>query len=118
MGNSVKTDMKLNLNCLYILLFPTWVFGCSLQTPEERFGPLLDQYPEYWNSGEFNDIENLLCQDFGLRITPEYEPLTGIESFKENVLMWRKAYPDFRIEVIESFFLQRTGPLSGGKSQP
>ena len=65
---------------------------------------LIDRYIEYWNTGNLENIEEVLHPDFELRITPTYEPETGIETFKESVKNYRTTYPDFTVEVIELIF--------------
>lgn len=65
---------------------------------------LLDRYIECWNTGNLENIEEVLHPDFELRLTPTYEPETGIETFKESVKKWRMAYPDFTVEILELVF--------------
>jgi len=87
------------------LIFPfLLLLNCTQPDPEKELGPLLDKYVEFWNTGNFQDIENVLSPDFELRMTPKYEPEKGIDLFKETITKWRTAYPDFHIEVKESFF--------------
>lgn len=78
--------------------------GCKKSNPSEKLGPLLEKYIAYWNTGEFLDIEETLHPDFELRMTPDFEPEKGIAAFKETVIKWRAAYPDFHIDVNEWIF--------------
>jgi predicted ester cyclase len=61
----------------------------------------LDKYVEYWNTGHFDGIENVLCEDYEMLVSPNYEPLKGIESFKQYILRMRTAYPDFHLMIDE-----------------
>jgi len=61
----------------------------------------LDKYVEYWNTGHFDRIENVLCEDYEMLVSPNYEPLKGIESFKQYILGMRTSYPDFYLMIDE-----------------
>lgn len=65
---------------------------------------MIYKYVEYWNTGKFDGIHNILCEDFEIRATPLFEPEKGIDSFKESVLNVRESYPDFHITVNEIIF--------------
>ncbi len=78
--------------------------GCTNRDPSEKLGPLLEKYVGYWNTGDFQGIEEILHPDFEIRMTPEFEPEKGIETFKETVIKWRTAYPDFHIDIKEWVF--------------
>jgi len=65
----------------------------------------IDKYVEYWNTGQYDGIKDLLCEDFEVRMTPLFESEKGIDLFMENVTNVRKSYPDFHItgdEIIYS----------------
>lgn len=96
--------MKNKFNYLGYLLPLVLLLSCSKTNPEIELGPLVNKYIEYWNTGNFYDIENVLHPEFELRMTPKYEPEKGIALFKENVTKWRNAYPDFHIKIEEIFF--------------
>ena len=49
-------------------------------------------------------IEETLHPDFEMRMTPEFESEKGIDTFKENIIKWRTAYPDFHIDSKEWVF--------------
>jgi predicted ester cyclase len=65
---------------------------------------MVERFVEYWNTGDFDGIEEVLHPDFSLRMTPKFEALTGIESFKNEVLQWRTSYPDFRVTLDETIY--------------
>ena len=65
---------------------------------------LIDKYIEYWNTGQFDNIHDILSENFEIRATPQFEPEKGIDTFKETILNVRKSYPDFHITVNEIFF--------------
>lgn len=85
---------------LTIALFVSFL-SCTKKTSSTKLKPIIDKYVEFWNTGKFDGIKEILHPDFELRITPKFEPEKGIESFKESVTKWRKAYPDFNIEINE-----------------
>ncbi|MCF6171125.1 MAG: ester cyclase [Bacteroidales bacterium] len=78
--------------------------GCTQRDPSEELRPLLEKYVGYWNTGNFQGIEEVLHPDFELRMTPEYTPEKGIGSFQESITKWRTAYPDFHIDIREWVF--------------
>ena len=88
------------------LLFISVICSCSNEKKDAStdFELKIDQYVEYWNSGQFDDINNLLSDDFEIRSTPQFEPEKGIDTFMETVLNVRKSYPDFHITVEEVFY--------------
>jgi predicted ester cyclase len=98
--------MKYLIRCISILaiLCTITLAGCTKPHPSKSLNPILEKYISYWNTGEFQGIEETLHPDFELRMTPKYEPETGIESFKKTVIEWRTAYPDFHIVVNERVF--------------
>lgn len=93
----------MNIHKYYVIVSVgiTLLLNCTPVDPVKNYQPLLDQYLRYWNSGQFKNIEAVLHPEFELRMTPVYEPEKGIDRFKEGVLFWRKAYPDFKVLVDE-----------------
>jgi steroid delta-isomerase-like uncharacterized protein len=73
--------------------------GCSEKDNTSGMTAILDKYVEFWNTGDFQHIEKVLCEDFELLMTPNFEAERGIEKFTETVLKYRKAYPDFKLVV-------------------
>ena len=86
----VITSIALILNCHFNR-------GANLYKQKN----LIEKYVEYWNTGNFEEIDKILHHEFELRMTPKFEPEKGIDIFKEDVLKWRQAYPDFHIEIYE-----------------
>ncbi len=87
-----------------ILSIATIFISCKCKNESQLHERLTDQYVKYWNTGEFDGIENILSKDFEFRSTPKFEPETGIETFKEKVLSLRKAYPDWHLVIDEAFY--------------
>ena len=87
-------------------LLPLMLISCSEQQKgtKAEFRWKIDKYVEFWNTGNFNDIHDILCEDFELRMTPQFESIPGIDSFMEEVTSWRKAYPDFNITIDETIY--------------
>ncbi len=80
------------------------IIGCEKPDPAITLEPLLDKYLEIWNTGNTDNIDEVIHPDFELRMTPKFEAEKGIEVFKETLQKWRKAYPDFRVEVTERIY--------------
>jgi steroid delta-isomerase-like uncharacterized protein len=84
-----------------LLLLGIIFLNCTNPNPATTFKPLIEKYVEFWNTGDFAEIEKILHPDFELRMTPKFEAEKGIEAFKESISKWREAYPDFNIELHE-----------------
>jgi len=95
---------------IYVLLLILFC-ACNKLNYEERYSQLLEKYKIYWNTGQFDEIETVLDEDFELRMTPKYESERGIDLFKESVTKWRTAYPDFHIEEKEIFYAEGKAAL-------
>ncbi len=94
-----------NFSAIPILLVSMLISCVSEQMdPSTEFKSKVDKYVEYWNTGQFDGINDLLSEDFELRMTPQFESEKGIDTFMENVTNWRRAYPDFHITVEEIFY--------------
>ena len=89
---------------MFLFLSILFLFECNQPEPTKQLSPILDKYIEYWNTGKFPDIEQILQPNFELRMTPDFEPEQGIEKFKQTVIKWRTAYPDFHLAVNEHVF--------------
>lgn len=83
--------------------------GCSKKDMNSQIQPKIDKLLEYWNTGIFDGIEDILCEDFEMRITPLYEPEKGIDNFKKTVTATRNAYPDFTIAIHETIYTNNAG---------
>ena len=87
-----------------ILSIVTIFISCNCQNTSQLHERLINQYVKYWNTGEFNGIEEILSKDFELRSSPKFESEVGIETFKETILSLRKAYPDFHLAIDEAIY--------------
>jgi len=95
-----------------LILCLVLITGCA---PKDTSAELLTQVEKlvsYWNTGNFDGIENVLCEDFEMRATPLFEAKRGIDIFKESVMDTRKAYPDLKLSIDESFFAEN---VCGGR---
>ena len=79
----------------------------SLTDHEIKWLPIINEYVKYWNTGDFQNIEDILHSEFELRMTPKYESEKGIGTFKEHVTLGRTAYPDFHLTIKEIFFTEK-----------
>jgi len=80
------------------------MFSCAKQSNIDYQKQLVDKYVKYWNTGDFEGIEEVLHPDFELMTTPKYNAVIGIEKFKETITKWRIAYPDFYIQLDEEIY--------------
>ncbi len=92
-----------------ILIFSILILGCTMQNNHNAHKQLISKYVEYWNTGDFDGIEEILHPEFELISTPTYEAEKGIEIFKENIIKWRTAYPDFHIKIDEEIYSKAKG---------
>ncbi|MDH3253064.1 MAG: ester cyclase [Ignavibacteria bacterium] len=85
--------------CYVVLLLLSFTLaGCD---SAESHRVLLDRYVGIWNTGDFGNLQEVIHEEFELRMTPRFEAETGIDAFKEAVSAWRTAYPDFHVRVDE-----------------
>ena len=87
-----------------ILSIATVFISCKCKNDSQLHERLINQYVKFWNTGKFDGIEDILSKDFELRNTPKFESEVGIETFKENILSLRKAYPDFHLAIDEAIY--------------
>ena len=87
-------------SCFFYIL----ILGCAKQSNIEFQEKLVDEYVHYWNTGNFEGIEEVLHPEFELITTPKYNAVIGIEKFKETITKWRTAYPDFHIKLDEEIY--------------
>ncbi|MCJ7802101.1 MAG: ester cyclase [Candidatus Marinimicrobia bacterium] len=94
-----------------ILIFSILILGCTMQNNHNAHKQLVDKYVQYWNTGDFSGIEDVLHPEFELITTPTYQAKKGIESFKEVITNWRTAYPDFSIILDEEIYGNNDGAV-------
>jgi predicted ester cyclase len=96
MRNLIKniTTITLSFTMFYIT-------GCGEKGIPSDIKRKLDKYAEYWNTGKFDGIENVMCEDYELIESPNYEPQKGITLFKKNIIRIKTMYPDFRLMIDE-----------------
>lgn len=98
-------------NILTVVVVFLLVLSCTKQSSVEYQKMLVDTYVKYWNTGDFNGIEDILHPEFELLTTPKYNANIGIEKFKETVTKWRTAYPDFNISLDEEIYGDNKGAV-------
>ncbi len=92
------------LTCLLLLALVVFHSGCNKKDPAAELSPKIDKLLAYWNTGNFEGIEDVLHPEFEMRMSPNYEPEKGIEAFKESVSKTRESYPDFKITIEEGVY--------------
>jgi len=85
--------------------------ACVNKDPSITLAPQLERLLAYWNTGDFNGIEEVLHEDFEMRISPMYAAEIGIAAFKENVSKTRESYPDFLLTMEEGFYSQNAAAV-------
>ncbi len=97
--------MKSTIILLVTILSITTIFvSCKCENTNQLHKQLINQYVKFWNTGEFDGIEEILSKDFELRSSPKFESEVGIETFKEKIRSLRKAYPDFHLAIDEAIY--------------
>lgn len=78
--------------------------GCGSKGIPADLQKKFDQYIGYWNTGQFDNIDQVLARDFELIESPGYEPHQGIDYFRKLISNTRITYPDFKLVVNETIF--------------
>lgn len=91
-------------NAILLLSLVLFCFACQNENVTLENKQKIHKYVEYWNTGQFEGIENILSDSFEIRTTPEFEPELGIKAFKESIINVRKLYPDFNLTIDEEFY--------------
>jgi steroid delta-isomerase-like uncharacterized protein len=100
----------MNMILIYFLA-SILIFGCAKQSNIDYQKQLVDKYVQYWNTGDFDGIEDILHPEFELRMTPTYDAEIGIDKFKESITKLRTAYPDFHIKLDEEIYSNYEGAV-------
>ena len=72
--------------------------SCQKQDYSTRINPLLDKYVAVWNTGNLQELDAITSDKFELRMTPDFEPRTGRDLLKEEIINTRKGFPDLHIK--------------------
>lgn len=99
MKNSVQLAAVILTISLIVLLA-----GCGKKGMPADTGKNLDKYISYWNSARFDDIGEIMAEDFEIMESPDYVPQIGINSFKKLITNTRTAFPDFKLEINETVY--------------
>lgn len=114
------------IGSLLIFLMSLLISGCEVKDQSEEMRIKIDKFVNYWNTANFEGIEDILCEDFELLESPKFTPQPGIEYFKQTVLAYHQAYPDFKLVLNDQIFdkdkcagiwtitATNTGPSSSG----
>jgi steroid delta-isomerase-like uncharacterized protein len=78
--------------------------GCNSKGIPSDLKNKLDQYINYWNTGQFDGIEEVIAEDFEMIESPDYMPHGGINSFIKLIENTRTTYPDFKLEINETIY--------------
>ena len=111
---------------LLILMISLLISGCEVKDPSAEMRIQIEKFVDYWNTANFEGIEDVLCEDFELLESPKFTPQQGIEYFKQTVLAYHQAYPDFKLVLNDQIYdkdkcagiwtitATNTGPSSSG----
>ncbi|HZW39389.1 MAG TPA: ester cyclase [Ignavibacteriaceae bacterium] len=100
----MKNILNLMLLIVILFLFSDLIYSQTTITKET-----INKYVNYWNTGEFIGIKDVLDQNFELIMSPLYEPASGIEALKKEIIETRQKFPDFHINIEELFYNDTTG---------
>lgn len=103
----MKNQIRI-LNCVLILLV-SMILGCDQKDTTPQIMSQVDKLLTFWNTGNFEGIDDVLWEDFEMQMSPNFEAEKGIENFKESVLRIRKSYPDFTITIEEAIISGNAG---------
>ena len=78
--------------------------GCGKKGIPDNLREKVNMYFEFWNTGQFENIESVVTRDFTRIESPHFEPRTGIEYLKKLVANTRVTYPDFRLTIEEIIY--------------
>lgn len=53
-----------------LFVFLVTIFGCNQKDSSSKLMSQVDKYLTFWNTGNFDGIENVLCEDFEIRMSP------------------------------------------------
>lgn len=90
-----------------VAIFATGLFfvnGCVETGIPPNIQQNIDKYVGYWNTGQFEGIENVVDSTFELLESPLFESKKGIENLKQLITETRIAYPDFKLELNETVY--------------
>jgi predicted ester cyclase len=88
----------------FVLSLSLIVASCAQPDPSERLKPLVERYVRAWNTGDFNGLDQIVSNQFELRMSPRFEPVRSLDSLKSSITYWRTAYPDFHIDLDEVIY--------------
>ena len=103
-GRKIMKDSINVFTAVLLTATATLLSGCVEKGIPANIQDTLDKYVGYWNTGQFDGIENILAEDFELLESPGFEPEKGIELFKKTISYMLTAYPDFRLVINETVY--------------
>lgn len=86
---------------LTLILLTLIISGCANEGNKSELKSLVDKYVEFWNTGNYEEIQKILDEDFILNESPSFEGQKGIVSLRQTVISMRKTYPDIKLEINE-----------------
>ena len=84
-------------------------FSCQVEAPTHDYGELTEKYVELWNSGRFDDIDDIIAEDFKLMEVHQDLTINGKEEFIAYVESTRANNPGFAVEVLKLAYTQEAG---------
>ncbi len=104
----MKKQFK-SLPCLLMIWLVFLLIGCQQQDATIQMRSQVDKLVVFWNTGNFDGIEDVLSPDFEMRLSPDFAAKKGIDAFKQSVFRTRQSYPDFTITVLEYILSDAVG---------
>jgi len=90
----------------WVLTASLFVASCGQPDPSQQLKPLLEKYVHAWNTGDVNGLEEVVSDQFELRMSPRFDAVRSLDSLKSSIARWRTAYPDFHINLEEVIYAQ------------
>ena len=99
----MKTQLS-SIGFLLIFSISLLISGCEVKNQSEEKRIKIEKFVNYWNTENIEGIGDILCEDFELLESPKFTPHPGIEYFKQTVLAYHQAYPDFKLVLNDQVF--------------
>lgn len=77
-------------------------FACQGTKGEARHAELVKLYEELWNTGNFDNIAEVVTEDCEIKMSHLSDPALGHEGLKALINDQRSNFPDFQVQMLET----------------
>ena len=103
MKKKVTLPVFLIISVIFSLAIPLIITGCSTSTDQsilERNKQFVRKMnKELWNKGNFDRMNDYFSPDIVRHFLPDGSEVRGIDSFKEQEIKLREAFPDWKEDI-------------------